>query len=118
MARCDSCNRTCNSHFKNLRPSISEYKVSSHMAKNLDNPQEAIDKIMNCEDVCSSEIHKFEEKIGDLTIFRAKIDGIHIVYAVNKEKILFFLRAFRNFSHYGKFLEDKKEIRKMVELMS
>ena len=135
MLGCDNCCKECNSHFKNLRPSISEYKVSKHLAKDLDNYQDAIQKILNCENVCFSELHKFEEKIDDLSIFRAKIDGIHIVYAVkkkdapflgcseckhsdiSKEKILFFLRAFRNFSMYEKFLEDKKEIKKMVEKM-
>jgi mRNA-degrading endonuclease RelE of RelBE toxin-antitoxin system len=117
MLGCDNCCKECNSHFKNLRPSISEYKVSKHLAKDLDNYQDAIQKILNCENVCFSELHKFEEKIDDLSIFRAKIDGIHIVYAVSKEKILFFLRAFRNFSMYEKFLEDKKEIKKMVEMM-
>ena len=118
MSECNNCCKECNSHFKSLRPLISEYKVSKHMAKNLDNYSEAIQKILNCENICFSELHKFEEKIDALSIFRAKIDGIHIVYAVSKEKILFFLRAFRNFKSYTKFLEDKGKIKKMIKIMS
>ena len=117
MLECNNCSKECNSHFKNLGPLISEYKISKHITRDLDNYQEAIDKILSCENVCFSELHKFEEKIGNLSIFRAKINGTHIVYAVSKEKILFFLRAFRNFSHYTKFLENKKEIKKIIEAM-
>jgi len=47
-------------------------------------------------------------------IFRAKKEGTHIVYCVNKEMRIIFLRAIKNYTEYKKFLEDKKEIKKMI----
>jgi mRNA-degrading endonuclease RelE of RelBE toxin-antitoxin system len=86
--------------------------MSKHFSKDLDNYQQVIDKIMSCDKQSSEELHKFEEKIQDAYLFRAKIDGVHIVYAVSGNKII-FLRAFKNFKEYGKFLENKKAIRMM-----
>jgi hypothetical protein len=61
-----------------------------------------------------TELHKFEENIDGNLVFRAKKEGIHIVYCVDKRKRIIFLRAFRNYGEYGKFLEDKKEIKRMI----
>lgn len=105
----------CNSHFANLEPSLSGYKVSKHLIRELDNYQEVIEKILAGKTAYFTELHKFEEKIGDLSIFRAKINKIHIVYAVNKEKNVLFLRAFKNFNLYEKFLESKKDIKKIAD---
>jgi virulence-associated protein VapD len=120
MNECNGCCAECASHFKNLRPSISGYKVSKHLARDLENYKEIIQKILSCESTCFSELHKFEEKIGTIAIFRAKINRTHIVYAVdrNDSKTVLFLRAFKNFSLYGKFLEDKKDIKKLVNSLS
>lgn len=106
-----------NSHFANLEPTLSGYKVSKHLMRELDNYDEVINKILSNETACFSELHKFEEKIGDLSIFRAKMNKIHIVYAINKEKKVLFLRAFKNFNLYEKFLENKKEIKKLADSM-
>jgi hypothetical protein len=57
---------------------------------------------------------KFEESLDGNLIFRAKKQGVHIVYCVYKQMRIIFLRAFRNYSEYGKFLEDKKEIKKLL----
>jgi hypothetical protein len=59
-------------------------------------------------------MHKFEENIDGTLVFRAKKEGVHMVYCVDKQMRVIFLRAFTNYSEYGKFLEDKREIRKMV----
>jgi hypothetical protein len=47
-------------------------------------------------------------------VFRAKKDGIHIVYCVDKKMRIIFLRAFRNYSEYGNFLGNRKGIKKMT----
>src|SRR3990172_5951838 len=113
MVECQMC-RGFNSRFGELRPSIEEYKVSKHLTRDVKNSAELIDKILACEHTCSSELHKFEKKIDDFSVFRAKIDGAHIVYAIDAKKILFFLRAFRNFSDYMRFLVNEKEIKEIV----
>jgi hypothetical protein len=64
-----------------------------------------------------AELHKFEENLDGNLVFRAKKKGKHIVYGVDKKMRIVFLRKFRNFSEYKKFLDDKKEIRKMFEYM-
>jgi hypothetical protein len=47
-------------------------------------------------------------------IFRAKKEGMHIVYCVDKNMRIIFLRVFRNFKEYEKFLENKKEISNLI----
>jgi len=113
MVECPICGG-CNSHFKQLQPLIKEYKISRHFLGDIKNSDEIIKNILSCEHNCFTELHKFEKKIDDLSIFRAKIDGVHIVYAINSKKMLFFLRAFKNFGNYKRFLEDDKEIKTIV----
>jgi mRNA-degrading endonuclease RelE of RelBE toxin-antitoxin system len=72
---------------------------------------------LDCSNMEFSELHRFEENIDGNLIFRAKKGGTHIVYCVDKKMRIVFLRAFRNFSEYKKFLDDKKQIRKMLAHM-
>ena len=105
----------CNNHFSRLRKNIKDFSTTKHFTRDIKNYQEIIDKIMGCDKQASEELHKFEEKIDNLHLFRAKIDGVHIVYAVAGKKIV-FLRAFKNFKEYEKFLENKKEILKIIKI--
>jgi hypothetical protein len=107
----------CGSHFMHLRQSVLGYKISNRFEKELDNYQEVVGKIMSCDAACFTELHKFEEKIGEISVFRAKMDRVHIVYAIDKTGNAYFLRAFRNFSMYGRFLGDKKGIVKLIGSM-
>ncbi len=116
MTECQMC-RDFNSHFGQLQPSIEGYKTSKHLVHDIKNPKEIIEKILSCEHTCSSELHKFEKKIGDFSVFRAKINRVHIVYAIDSKKMVFFLRAFKNFGDYTRFLEDDKEIENMIRLL-
>ena len=59
-------------------------------------------------------MHKFERNINGNLIFRAKKGQIHIVYGVDKRIRIVFLRAIKNFAQYKKFLENKKEILRMI----
>ena len=116
MIRKDHC-INCHSHFINVRPLIKAVIFSKRFKKDLKNEEEAksiVNEILNCTNVDYYELHKFEENIDGYLIFRAKKGGTHIVYCVNKENQLIFPRAFSNYKEYGKFLEDKKKLRKLI----
>ncbi len=107
----------CHSHFLSIRPLITVAVVSKHFLKDLKNQEEAktiVNDVLDCAGTNFYELHKFEINVDGNLIFRAKTNGIHIVYCVDTQKRLVFLRAFRNFSEYGKFLENKKEIKKLI----
>jgi mRNA-degrading endonuclease RelE of RelBE toxin-antitoxin system len=98
----------------NFRPLIKTAIVSKRFIKDLKNEKEAksiVNEVLDCSNIDYYELHKFEENIDGYLIFRAKKEGTRIVYCVNKEMQLIFLRAFKNYKEYGKFLEDKKEIK-------
>ena len=107
----------CHSHFVAIRPSIKTLVVSKHFIRDLKEKEEAdsiMSGVLDCSNADFNELHKFEENIDGNLIFRAKKSGIHIVYGVDKKMRIIFLRAFKNYSEYAKFLEDKKEIKKMI----
>ena len=100
-----------------IRPSIKAAVVSKRFMKDLKDDKEAksiVNEILDCSNINYSELHKFEENIDGYLIFRAKKEGTHIVYCVDKEMQLIFLRAFKNYKEYEKFLEDKKEIKRLI----
>jgi hypothetical protein len=100
-----------------IRPSIKSIVVSRHFAGDLKNEKEMnsiIKEVLDCSDLAFTELHKFEENIDGNLVFRAKKEGLHLVYCVDKKMRIIFLRAFRNFSEYGRFLEDKKEIKRII----
>jgi hypothetical protein len=108
----------CHSHFMAIRPSIKGIVVSRHFIRDLKNKEERhsiIRDILGCSNLEFTELHKFEENIGGNLVFRARKEGQHIVYGVDRKMRIVFLRAFRNFGEYKKFLDGKKEIRKMFE---
>lgn len=107
----------CHSHFMMVRPSIESVVVSRHFARDLKDEKEMnsiVKDILDCSDLEFTELHKFEDHVNGNLVFRAKREGLHIVYCVDKKMRIIFLRAFRNFSEYKRFLEDKKEIKRMI----
>ena len=107
----------CHSHFMSVRPFIKSMVVSKHFPKDLRDEEEVksiVNDVLDCTNIDLQELHKFEENIDGNLIFRAKKSGIHIVYCVDKKMRIIFMRAFKNYSEYAKFLEDKKEIKKMI----
>jgi hypothetical protein len=70
--------------------------------------------VLDCSGADFYELHKFEEHIDGNMIFRAKKEGMHIVYCVDRNMRIIFLRAFRNFKDYKRFLDDKKEIHNLI----
>lgn len=100
-----------------IRPLIKTLVVSRHFVRDLKDKKEVdsiVSGILDCSNIDFNELHKFEENIYGNLVFRAKRDGIHIVYCVDKKMRIIFLRAFKNYSEYEKFLVNKKEIKKMI----
>ena len=99
-----------------IRPFIKMAVISKHFIKDLKDEEAEliVNDVLDCSNTDFYELHKFEESIDRNLIFRAKKQGVHIVYCVDKQMRIIFLRAFRNYSEYGKFLEDKKEIKKLL----
>jgi mRNA-degrading endonuclease RelE of RelBE toxin-antitoxin system len=100
-----------------IRPFIKMAVISKHFIKDLKDEDEAeliVNDVLDCANTDFHELHKFEESIDGNLIFRAKKQGVHIVYCVDKQMRIIFLRAVRNYSEYRKFLEDKKEIKKLL----
>ena len=111
---CDSCN----SHFMTVRPLLKEVIISKHFKRDLKDEEKMnslIKSILDCSHLEFNELHKFEENIYGNLIFRAKKDDVHIIYAIDKKMRIIFLRAIKNFDEYKRFLENKNEIKSMIE---
>jgi hypothetical protein len=107
----------CHSHFLALRPYITGVVVTKRFLKDLRETGESeaiVDEVLDCSETSFTELHKFEENVDGNLVFRAKKEGKHFVYCVDKNKRLVFLRAFRNFKEYERFLEDKRAISNLV----
>jgi len=108
----------CNSHFMSVRPLLKEVVVSKHFKRDLKDEEKIssiIKNVLDCSHLEFNELHKFEENIEGNLIFRAKKENLHIVYCINKEMKIIFLRAIKNFDGYRRFLDNKKEIEKMID---
>ena len=111
----------CHSHFMAIRPSIKSVVVSKHFMRDLKGEEKInsiIKNILDCSHLEFNELHKFEENIRGNLIFRAKKEDTHIVYCIDRTMKIIFLRAIKNFTEYKKFLDDKKQITKMIERLS
>jgi hypothetical protein len=111
----DFC-KDCSNHFTRLRPMVKEAVTSKHFLRDVKDEKEAnsiINSILECSRMDFTELHKFEETIGKATLFRAKIGSFHIVYCIEGESIM-FLRRVENFEEYKKFIDNKKEIKRMI----
>jgi hypothetical protein len=107
----------CHKHFMALRPLLTGVVVTKRFVHDLKDEAKAnlaVAEILDCGNLDYYEMHKYETNIHGTLIFRAKKDGVHMVYAADHRLRLILLRSFRNFSEYGKFLEDKREIGKMI----
>jgi mRNA-degrading endonuclease RelE of RelBE toxin-antitoxin system len=107
----------CHSHFTAVRHLIKSVVISKHFLRDLRNEEEVrsiVHDILDCSNAGFTELHKFEESVDGALIFRAKKEGVHFVYCVDKNMRIVFMRAFRNYGEYERFLGDKKEIRKMI----
>ena len=102
------------SHFEQINDQIDEYEISNHCKRDLKGL--ALPFIMDIIDKKHEgfeELHKFELKFENGTFFRAKINGIHILYCFSNKKIT-FLRAFKNFIEYKKVLNHPEKLLKLT----
>jgi mRNA-degrading endonuclease RelE of RelBE toxin-antitoxin system len=100
-----------------VRPRIKSVVVAEHFFKDSKDEEKAksiVRDVLNCSNVDFNELHKLEEHVDGNMIFRAKKEGMHIVYCVDKNMRIVFLRVFKNYREYGRFLENKKEIVNMI----
>lgn len=107
----------CHSHFMSVRPHITSVVVTKRFFKDLKDAEIAkalVRDILDCSNADFSELHKFEEHVNGCMIFRAKKERMHIVYCVDKNMRIIFMRVFKNFKEYEKFLDDKREITKFI----
>jgi mRNA-degrading endonuclease RelE of RelBE toxin-antitoxin system len=107
----------CHSHFMSVRPHITSVVVTKRFFKDLKDAEIAkalVRDVLDCSNADFSELHKFEEHVNGCMIFRAKKEGMHIVYCVDKNMRIIFMRVFKNFKEYEKFLDDKREITKLI----
>jgi mRNA-degrading endonuclease RelE of RelBE toxin-antitoxin system len=107
----------CHNHFMAMRPLIKGVVVSKHFIKDLkdeDKINSIIQDVLDCSHSNFTELHKFEEHIDGNMVFRAKQEKLHIVYCIDKNMRIVFLRAFKNFTQYKKFLDKKNGIRHLL----
>jgi mRNA-degrading endonuclease RelE of RelBE toxin-antitoxin system len=100
-----------------VRPHIKSVVVTKRFFKDLKDGEKAkaiVRGILDCSNADFNELHKFEEHVNGYMIFRAKKEGMHIVYCVDKNMRIIFMRVFKNFKEYEKFLDDKREISKLI----
>jgi hypothetical protein len=110
---CSSKCVTCNDHFQLLRPNIREVVVSKRFER--DAPGFDVQTIIDCEHLYFKRLHKFEETFKGNHIFRALQKNLEVVYAIDKNNRLIFLRGFDNFASYKRFLGNKKGILSLIE---
>jgi mRNA-degrading endonuclease RelE of RelBE toxin-antitoxin system len=107
----------CHSHFMEVRPHIRSVIVTKRFFKDLKDEEKAkeiVKDVLDCSNADFYELHKFEEHVAGCMVFRAKTEGMHIVYCVDKNMRIIFMRVFKNFKEYEKFLDDKKEVSKLI----
>jgi len=104
----------CNNHFEQFRPLIKDVIATHHFKKDMPDFDSSL--ILDSRHSSFTRLHKLEESIDGVHIFRAVMKKTHIVYAVDKKYRLILLRAFRNFKEYKKFLDDKKKIKELLDL--
>ncbi len=108
-ARCVNCHH----HFQELRPIVKEIIVIKRFLK--DAPDFNTELVIDCQHEFFTHLHKFEGTVNGNHIFRALKNKTHVVYTIDKQNRLIFLRAFNNFNAYKKFLENKEKIIEMIE---
>jgi mRNA-degrading endonuclease RelE of RelBE toxin-antitoxin system len=101
-----------------LRPHITSVVVTKRFFKDMkdnDKAKALIRDVLDCSNADFNELHNFEQHVAGCMIFRAKKEGMHIVYCDDKNMRIIFMRVFKNFKQYEKFLNDKKEISKLIQ---
>jgi hypothetical protein len=101
-------------HFDNFVGKINNPIISKHFKKEA--PDFDVNLVLDNKHEHFTRLHKFEKQVKGNDIFRALREKTHYVYVITPEKKLIFLRAFKNFKKYEKYLGDDKERLKEIEL--
>ena len=100
-------------HFDNFAEKIKKVVITNRFKK--DAPDFDISLITDSQHEHFTRLHKFEKHVKGNNIFRAVKDEIHYVYAIDKNLRLIFLRVFKNFKKYEKYLSSEREMEKEIE---
>jgi len=102
-----------------IRNAVVHKKFFRDMGKDRDRVDSVVKMILDCANLEFHELHKFEKNVAGNLVFRAKREGTHFVYCVNKKKVetLLFLRAISNFTEYKRLLADEQQILRMATEM-
>jgi hypothetical protein len=107
----------CHSHFMEVRPHLQCAVVTKRFFRDLRDEEKAkaiVRDVLDCSNSDFFELHKFEKHVDGCMVFTAKTEGMHIVYCVDKNMRIIFMRVFKNFKEYEKFLDDNREISKLI----
>lgn len=107
----------CHSHLMAVRPPIRNIVVTKRFFKDLRDKEKVkaiVRDYLDCFNSDFYESHKFGKHVNGCMIFRAKTEKMHIVYCVDKNMQIIFMRVFKNFKEYEKLLNDKNEIGKLI----
>ena len=99
-----------------IRNAVVHKKFFRDMGKDKNRVDSVVRMILDCANLEFHELHKFEKNVAGNLVFRAKKEGTHFVYCVNKKKIetMLFLRAISNFAEYKRLLDNEVQIKRMA----
>ncbi len=95
-------------HLMTIRPHIRNVVFTKRFFRDLKDEKKAnkfLESILDCSYADFNVLHKFEELINRSKVFRAKTGKRSIVCCVDKNKRIIFMRVFKNFKRYKKFIE-------------
>ncbi len=101
----------CSDVFQRLRDNVTHVVVSKPFGRDLPGFDTAI--VTDCEHLHARRLHKFEKAVGGAHVFRALVDGMHVVYAIAGDAIV-FLRAFKNLKDYDGFLSRSAAVERVI----
>jgi len=94
-------------HLVTIKPQVRSAVVGKRFLKDLkgEKAKELLREALDYPEAELYELHKFEEHAAGSAGFRAKAGEGHVVYCVDKNKRVIFMRVFKNVEHYKKFVE-------------
>ena len=95
-------------HLMTIRPHIRSIVVTKRYLEDLkeeENAKKLLENVLDCPNADLNVLHKFEELVNRCKLFRAKTGERSIVCCVDKNKRIIFMRVFKDFKRYTKFIE-------------
>ena len=94
-------------HLVTIKPHVRSAVVGKRFLKDFEGEKakELLREALDYPDADVYDLRKFEEGSAGSAGFRGKAGERHVVYCVDKNKRLVFMRVFRNVEHYKKFVD-------------